>query len=204
MYLSPIYPRPLLRDMGWSWTDPWKYTCPGLSASTTDFSHDYCYGTNMGHFGGPYSIVWYWLMYAVALGGRFYPLVNDLSLFVAVNLVVVVGLRRRFPGYGRSALVTTFYSWTAVLFLVAWPQNMLTLFSTFGSLFAGSRWLRLGLLVLAPLLRFPVGGPLYLWIFIFRFSAGVPGNWFPYGLMVVSWLLAVVFLRRDWTLVKAQ
>lgn len=198
MYLSPIYPSPLLRDMQWSWTSPWTTFCPHLSASTTDFSHDYCYGTNMAHFGGPYSIMWYWLMYSIALGGRFYPYVNDLTIFVLVNLVIMWRLRRRFTGYGRGSLINVFYSWNALLFLIAWPQILLPLFFTAGSILAGNRWVRLSLLLTAPLLRFPIGGPLYLWVFISRFSIRVPGNFFPYMLSIIFWLLAFVILKREW------
>src|SRR6267378_2073176 len=86
MYLSPIYPVPLLRDRAWSWFNPWQTWCPGLGPSTIDFSRDYCYGTNMAHIGGPYSIMWYWAMYAIALGGRYYPAWNDLTGMFLINM----------------------------------------------------------------------------------------------------------------------
>jgi hypothetical protein len=198
MYVNPIYPKPLLRDMGWSWTNPWAIFCPRLGPSTTDFSHDYCYGTNMGHFGGPYSILWYWLMYLLSLGGQFYPAVNDLTVFVLINLLIMWRLRRKFPGYTSISLVNTLYAWIALLFFIAWPQILLPLFFTAGSILFKNRWVRLSLLILAPLIRFPIGGPLYLWVFISRFSVQVPGNYFPYSLTIVFWMLAFVMLKHDW------
>jgi len=198
MILTPIWPRPLLRDMSWNWWNPWATGCPSLGPSTTDFSHDYCYGTNAGHFGGPYSILWYWAMYGLALGGRYYPYVNDLTVFVLINFFFVWKIRRAFPGYGKLALVNTLYSWTAWMFLLGWPQILLMLYTMAGSLITKKRWLRLFLLILAPLLRFPIGGPLYLWTFILNFSFHVGGNIPPYAATVFFWLLCLGFLVRDW------
>lgn len=198
MNLTPIWPRPLLRDMTWNWLNPWKTGCPGLGPSTTDFSHDYCYGTNAGHFGGPYSILWYWAMYAFALGGRYYPYVNDLTIFCIINWLLVWRLRRAFPGYGKLALINTLYSWTAWMFLLAWPQILLMLFTMAGSLIVKNRWVRASLLVLSVGLRFPIGGPDYLWRFILGFSVRVPGNYPPYLATGIFWLLCLGFLIRDW------
>jgi len=196
MILTPIYPHPLLRDMVWNWWDPWKTGCPSLSAATTDFSKDLCYGTNAGHFGGPYSILYYWIMYSVALGGRYYPALNDLTIFVIVNFFFVWRIRRAFPGYGKLALVNTLYSWTAWMFLLAWPQILLTLYCTAGSMIIKNRYLRMFLLVLGPAIRFPLGAPLYVWTFIIKFSAQVPGNYPPYAITIIFWLLALgLFLK---------
>lgn len=108
-----------------------------------------------------------------------------------------------FPGYNRLALMNTFYSWTAWMFLLAWPQILLTLFLTTASLLVPKyiRWskgLRLLLLVLAVGLRFPIPGPLYLWKFIFGFSLHVWGNLPPYLATVAFWMAALGFLVRDW------
>src|SRR3989454_11752177 len=100
MYLNPIYPVPLLRDKPWSWTNPWMTWCPSLNAQTTDFSHDYCYGSNIAHFGGPYSLMWYWTMYAVALGGRFYPIWKNLTGMIKNNLLFKRGFGRKDHGVG--------------------------------------------------------------------------------------------------------
>jgi len=198
MILTPIYPVPLLRDMKWTWWNPYPTFCPGLSAATTDFSRDYCYGTNVGHFGGPYSLLWYWLMYALAFGGRYYPAVNDLTVFVVINFFFVWRIRRKFPGYGKMALINTLYSWTAWMFLLAWPQILLTLYMTAGSLIVKNRWVRLTLLILGPALRFPLGGPAYLWTFILRFSFHTPGNAPPYAATAIFWLVALGLFIRDW------
>ena len=202
MILTPIWPHPLLRDMTWNWLNPWKTGCPQLGPSTRDFTHDLCYGTNAGHFGGPYSILWYWTMYALALGGRYYPYVNDLTVFVLINWFLVWRVRRAFPGYGWLALVNTFYSWTAWMFMLAWPQILLVMFTMTGSLLVKNRWLRLSLLILAPLLRFPIPGPLYLWSFIFGFSVRVWGNLPPYLATIFFWLMCVGFLAKTWKSTK--
>ena len=197
MILHPITPLPLLRDKPWDWFNPWKAWCPGLNSSTTDFSHDYCYGTNVAHFGGPYSLLWYWLMYGVSLGGQYYPLVNNLTVLVLFNFLIVWRLRRRFPGYTRLALVNTLYSWIAFMFMLAWPQILLTLYMTTASLLTSRRLLQLLLLALAPLLRFPLGGPLYLWTFITHFSFHVWGNLPPYLLTGIFWLLCLGFFFKN-------
>lgn len=195
MYLNPIYPKPLLRDMNLNLLDPWAQTCPHLGPATTDFSHDYCYGTNMAHFGGPYSLLWYWTMYALAFGGRFYPLINNLTMIVLVNFLVLWGLRRRFPGFDRRALIVPLYSWASILYMIAWPQMVLSLFAIAASLLLVSKpRISSIFLLLAPLLRFPVGGPSYLWTFILRYSTHVPDNWLPYGLTIVFWLLSLSLL----------
>lgn len=199
MYLSPIYPHPLLRDMSWNWLNPWATGCPTLGPSTTDFSHDYCFGTNMGHFGGPYSILWYWTMYALALGGKFYPYVNDLTVFFIINATIMWRLRNRFQGYDHLSLVNVLYSWTALAFLIAWPQILLTLFATAASLLTNRKLLRAGLLVLGPLLRFPFGAPLYVWSFILHFSIHVPSNYPPYAATIIFWLLSSGLFLRDWS-----
>jgi len=191
MILTPIWPRPLLRDMSWNWLDPWKTGCPTLSASTTDFSKDLCYGTNAGHFGGPYSIMYYWLMYGLALGGRYYPYINDLTVFVIINFFFVWKIRRKFPGYNKMALINTLYSWTAWMFLLAWPQDLLTLYCMAGSIIADNRYVRAFLLIMAPAIRFPLGAPGYVWEFILKYSATVPGNYPPYAATIGFWLLAL-------------
>lgn len=198
MILHPITPLPLLRDRPWDWLDPWKIWCPNLGPRTTDFSHDYCYGTNVAHFGGPYSLLWYWLMYVLALGGNYYPTVNNLTVFVLINFLIVWRMRRTFTGYNRYALMNVFYSWTAFMFLLAWPQILLTLFFSAASLLTRRRWLRVLLLTIGPLLRFPLGGPLYLWTFITHFSFHVWGNAPPYALTIIFWLFCVGFLFLEW------
>lgn len=198
MNLTPIWPRPLLRDMSWNWLNPWATGCPKLGPSTTDFTHDYCYGTNAGHFGGPYSILWYWSMYILAAGGKYYPYINDLTIFVIINWIIVWRLRRAFPGYGWLAVVNTFYSWTAWMFLLAWPQILLMLYTTTASMLFKNRYVRLFFLVLGPFLRFPIPGPLYLWRFIFGFSLQVWGNLPPYLATIFFWGLAFGRLVKGW------
>ena len=197
MYLNPIYPAPLLRDKVWSWTNPWMTWCPSLNAQTTDFSHDYCYGSNIAHFGGPYSLMWYWTMYAVALGGRFYPVWNNLTGMIIINLVFTWRLRRRYPGLGLTALPNTLYAWISLMFLAAWPQILLTLFFTTGSLLTRRVWLRISLLTLAVLYRLPILAPGYVWNFILHYSLRNPWNYIPYSLTATIWIFATVSLIGD-------
>ena len=89
--------------------------------------------------------------------------------------------------------------------MIAWPQILLTLYATAGAIvLTGYQQLRLGLLLLAGALRFPFGAPLYVWRFVLGFSARVPGNYFPYGLTVLFWLLALTFWVRHWKKSRAK
>jgi hypothetical protein len=194
-HLSPIYPHPSLRDYSTDMLNPWKTWCPNLNAGTTDFTHDYCFGTNIARFGGPYSIMWYWTMFALAGFGRFYPYWNNLDLMFALNLGLVVGIRKRYMGYGVPALMNLLYGWIAILFMIAFPQILLTLFFTGASLLVPREWrhqkmIRAALLILAAAYRFPIGAPWYVWRFIFGFSIHVWGNALPYFLTITFWLVA--------------
>lgn len=76
--------------------------------------------------------------------------------------------------------------------LLAYPQNMIVFWLVFLGFYT-----RIGL-ILAPLFKLPVGAGLYVWLFLWNNPASVrePDNWPVYLWLVISWLIALAYLKR--------
>ncbi len=93
----------------------------------------------------------------------------------------------------RSFLILP-YGITSLLFLLAWPQNMIILFVLLTSF-----WTRWGL-VLAPAFKLPIGAGLPVWRFFLSNpdSLHAEYNWPVYGVLVAWWIGGFIFtLRRN-------
>jgi hypothetical protein len=150
--------------------DPWSTWCPTVSETIGT-----CYGTSWAHWGGPYSIFWYWANAGLTLNGL---LPYTLVLFAgnAIGQVLLYRSRLAIP-FGISSLIT----------ILAYPQNMIVSWFLFLGFY--DRW---GL-VLAPVFKFPVGdlsGRMIQFILSSPTSAGEPDNWPMYLWLGFLWVLA--------------
>lgn len=144
--------------------NPWATWCPSN-----------CYGTGWAHWGGPYSIFWYWANAGLTLNG-FLPYTLVLFAGNVVGQILLYRSRLAIP-FGISSLIT----------ILAYPQNMIVTWFLFLGFY--DRW---GLW-LAPIFKFPVGdfsGRMVLFILSNPTSAGEPDNWPIYLWLSILWIVA--------------
>ena len=148
--------------------DPWNTWCPYYNSTR-------CYGTNWAHWGGPYSIFWYWANAGLTLNGLL-PYTLVLFFGNVVGQVLLYRSKLAIP-FGISSLIT----------ILAYPQNMIVSWFLFLGFY--DRW---GL-ALAPAFKFPVGdlsGRMITFILTSPSSAGEPDNWPVYLWLGFLWVLA--------------
>lgn len=149
--------------------NPWATWCP-----------QGCYGTGWAHWGGPYSIFWYWANALLSLNGMI-PL--TLSYFLG-NIVLQIL-------FYRSRLAIPFA--IAGLFgILAYPQNMIILWFLFLGFY--QKW---GL-VLAPAFKFPLGdfsGRMISFLWTSSTSVREPDNWPVYLCLGLLWVLGFLSVR---------
>lgn len=164
-----------------SWTYPWAQGClwKDIPLNSSPFTQivTWCYGTNFAHFGGPYSILWYWIMmlcYSTGYG---------MAILWTISWPIFF-----WKGFTRPRVVYV-YAPSMYLFLVAFPQNVIILW--FLILGFRNKWFSIfGALVKWPLAPLPV--------IIFAFSQNSLGNsenWGIYGLLAI-WFLAPFFRKQ--------
>src|SRR5437879_3346510 len=173
---------PSFRSVHTNLLDPWATWCPQTHGFVAG-----CYGTSWNHIGGPYSIVWYWFMIAIGLGG----LVSFTQALFALHVVFVGFLYRT-----RQWLLGP-YMFTSAIFLVGYPQNMPILF-----LEVLGFWNPV-FVFLALIVKLPFGAPPAVWRYMLTSPQSVqdPSNWFVYTILV-AWALGALtwkpFLRKIW------
>lgn len=171
---------PSFRSVNTNILDPWATWCPQSNGVVTG-----CYGTSWNHIGGPYSIMWYWFLIIIGLGGY----VSFTQALFVLNLVFVWFLYRT-----KSWLLGP-YMPTSWFFLVGYPQNMPLLF-----LEALGFW-NPAFVVLAFIVKLPFGAPLAVWRYMLTSPQSLqdPSNWIVYAILVVWGTFALtwkIFMRR--------
>lgn len=154
--------------------DPWRSWCTWQGDVVTG-----CYGTSYAHIGGPYSILWYWIMIGISGWGHFTFTFPLWILNLAVTGIV----------WNRRILVP--YTITSFFFLTAYPQNELVLFALIIP-FLSARKLNL---FLAPSLKLPIMAPVQVWMFFLSNPTSIhePDNWPVYGVLAVWWISSLLF-----------
>lgn len=153
--------------------DPWASWCPNYNGTR-------CYGTGWAHWGGPYSIFWYWTNAGLTLNGIL-PYTLVLLAGNIIGQILLYRSRLAIP-FGISSLIT----------ILAYPQNTIVTWLLFLGFY--DRW---GLL-LAPAFKFPIGdfsGRMIIFVLTNRTSAGEPDNWPVYLWLGVLWLTAFYFFE---------
>jgi hypothetical protein len=161
---------PSYRDFKTNLLDPWTTWCPVN-----------CYGTGWSHWGGPYSIFWYWSNTVLSLNGTV-PLTLS---YIAGNIFVQILLVRR-----KWFSVT--FAFSALVTLLAYPQNMILTWLLFLGFYRKEG------LILAPLFKLPIGdfsGRMWLFFLSSPTSVHEPDNWPVYVWLGFLWVLGVLSLR---------
>lgn len=143
--------------------NPWDASCvPGAS----------CYGSGWLHWGGPYSILWYWISWVITLGARL-PYTGVLYF-----LGLVWQFRIKHPILAGAFAVNQLFG------ILAWPQNVIPLWFVFAGFYDWEP------LVLAPLVKLPLLAPTWVWNIAFNSHTALrdPGNWFSYLWLGAMWL----------------
>jgi len=144
--------------------NPWHTWCNQQTLS--------CYGTSWAHWGGPYSLFWYWTNATLTLNG-----VLPLTLvFYSIGLVIQFRLRNSWLGFAWA--VNSFFA------LIVWPQNFAIIALIFLSFYR-----KIGL-VLAPLWKLPLFAPGWVWTLILTSDSSVRDsiNWPVYLWLAILWL----------------
>jgi hypothetical protein len=171
---------PSFRSMHTDLLNPWGTWCHESNEIITG-----CYGTSWNHIGGPYSLMWYWFMIIVGIGGY----VSFTQTLFALNIAFMAFLHRY-----RTRLLWP-YMPTSWLFLVGYPQNMPILF-----LEALGFWNPVFVL-LAAIVKLPFGAPPAVWSFAFTNPQSAPdaSNWTVYVVLIAWGVVAITwrwFLKR--------
>ena len=161
---------------------PWTYWFTSVTICNLNLTG--CHRVALSYLSSPYSIFWYWFYRPLAqwgMGG----LLASLWLIDKGLLGLVRKFRRRmlFP-----------YIVGSMLFFKLWPHDMLIFWLLIGSYYF---W---PLLIVAPLVKLPVGAPLSVWQYIFSSPLSIhdPQNWLSYGAMALFWIGALIVNLRRW------
>lgn len=157
---------PSYRSVSTNLLNPWQVWCT---------PNESCYGTGWNHWGGPYSIFWYWANAAMTFNGLL-PLTPVLYV---VNILIQTRL--------KTSLLAIPWAFNAIFCILGWPQNMIIMW-----LILLGFWNKWGL-VLAPIFKLPFGSfQLWVWNIAFNSHTAVrdPGNWFSYLWLIIWWMAA--------------
>lgn len=156
--------------------NPWATWCPQTNGAVMG-----CYGTSWNHIGGPYSILWYWFMIGIGLGGH----VSFTQSLFGLNLVFILFLYR----YKTRVLFP--YMPTSWLFLVGYPQNTPILF-----LEVLAFWHPI-FLIFAVIVKLPFGAPAPIWLYLLTSPQSLrdPGNWTVYAVLITWGVVALTWKR---------
>jgi len=140
-----------------------------------------CFGTSWNHIGGPYSLVWYWFMIGVGLGGY----VSFTQGLFVLNLAFIGFLYRY-----RTRLLWPYLP-TSWFFLVGYPQNMPILFIE-----ALGFWNPIFVLI-AAVVKLPFGASFSVWRFVFTSPQSLrdSSNWTVYAVLVAWGIVALTWRR---------
>ena len=150
--------------------DPWATWCGNG-----------CYGISWVHWGGPYSIFWYWTNAGLTLNG-FLPYTPMLMLG---NILIQIRL-----GLSKTGLL---FACNCLFVLNNWPQNMVIVWLVFLGFYT-----KYGL-ILAPIFKLPVGSfQLWVWKIVFDSNTALrdSGNWFSYLWLGGLWIIAFLMLSH--------
>jgi hypothetical protein len=131
-----------------------------------------CYGTSWAHWGGPYSVLWYWTNTLLSLNG-----VLPLTLvFYMISLAVQFRLRSSWLGF--------LWAMNSFFALIAWPQN----FMVVAFIFLGF-YRKIGLII-APLWKLPLFAPNWVWTLVLTSDSSARDsiNWPVYLWLAILWL----------------
>lgn len=174
---------PAYKDVSTNLLNPWASWCSWNMGKVLG-----CFGTSYNHWGGPYSIMWYWSYALITLNGLLWL---TPTLFV-INLIIQVKIRK-----SRLAIP---WAINCLFCLLSWPQNMIILYLLLASFY---NW---RFLIVAPAFKIPLGAPWPVWQFTFtsQYSLHDQGNWFVYGWLIVFWLSAFFYQFRHSRKVSLQ
>jgi hypothetical protein len=152
--------------------DPWLASCvPGAS----------CWGTAWNHWGGPYSIFWYWTNTVLSLNDHV-PL--TLSMFILGGFIQILL---------RNSWLAGPFAVNQLFGILAWPQNVVPVWLVFLGFY---HWQGL---VLSPIWKLPIGS-FEAWVWNIAFNSHTAlrdsGNWFSYLWLVTLWTIALIVQVR--------
>jgi hypothetical protein len=167
---------PSFRSLHTDLLNPWATWCHESNGLMTG-----CFGTSWNHIGGPYSLVWYWFMVAVGLGGY----VSFTQALFVLN-IAFIGFLYRY----RTTLLWPYLP-TSWLFLVGYPQNIPILF-----LEVLGFW-NPGFVLIAAFVKLPFGASTAVWRFVLTSPQSLhdPSNWMVYAVLVTWGIVALTWRR---------
>src|SRR6266571_216251 len=160
---------------------PWTYWFTSVTLCSLSLTE--CHHVAITYLASPYSIFWYTFYKPLAMFGM-----GGLFAFLYLIDKGVLGLVLK---YSRQFLLP--YAIGSLFFYKLWPHDMLIFWLLIGAYY----WWPL--LMIAPLVKLPVGAPLSVWQYIFNSPLSIhdPQNWLSYGAMALFWLGAlIVNIRR--------
>lgn len=178
VFKSGVPDDPKFTSVSTDWLNPWNAWCAWDQSHSTVTG---CYGTSYFHFGGPYSLFWYWMMgaiYSISL-----PLFDSGTVgLLIINAAVSLLLLR-----SRKEWILSAFMPLSSLFVIFNPQDtVILLFLTLGFWWWPMVFVSLGL-------KLPLLSPVEVWRFVISSptSASNPANWTNYVFLTIWGLLAL-------------